>query len=317
MTTLKEKILALEKMNDTDPAYKPAFQALRTELRAHRAAKKAARGEAMGPSDAVGPSGASEARDVNYYDSIYRADYLNIRNDNERGPLGYYINNWTNKDSNWTSSGQSRDDELGDDNIIAVNGLRLRFYVYTDEPGKGIGFIIRNSSTSLSTIAHYTNGWSGSEYQEASRLNSNSYMEWYDDDSDGIVGPYFKFTVLKSVNGIVQIARVDMFSRPEVLAMQVLILWKTNNLYHEIEFRPRYYVSTAVGTGEGYAYLQATGIPDLTMAQIKSQGLWNTSTATRNVLFDVDTELTNADPTRDSLYIRYLHGSFGALPRNF
>jgi hypothetical protein len=141
-------------------------------------------------------------------------------------------------------------------------------------------------------------------------------MEFNDSDSDGIDGGYFKFTVLKSVNGIVQIARVDIFSRSEVLAMQVLIFWKNNNLYHEIEFRPRYYVSTAVGTGEGTAYLEATGIPDLTMAQIKSQGLWNTSTNTRDVLFNVETGLTNDDPTRDSLYIRILHGSFGALPRN-
>jgi hypothetical protein len=130
MTTLRDKIKALEKINEKDPAFKAAFQALRIESRALRAAKRAARGlEAT-----EGPSGA---RDFSYGDSINRADYVNIRNDNERGPFGYYINNWNNSDSKWTSSGQSRDDELGDGDYIAVNGLRFYFYIGTNDPNQG------------------------------------------------------------------------------------------------------------------------------------------------------------------------------------
>jgi len=345
MTSLQTKILALEKLDEKDPAFKESYKALKIDLRNAFISNRSAANSGTRYTNNENPYNVPV-----YFDkSINRSEYIN-RVENDKGALGYNINNWSNSSPLWTSTGVSSDEELGNSDYIAVNGLRLRFII---SEGEYMGFSVMNSSSSLSSSIHYVEGWSGSEYQEAQRIaNYDSFFQWVDYGAGTITSDaYFKFTVLKVENGIVKTARVDMFSRTDgdpVLAMQVLLLWTSTNLYQQIEFRPRYYLDTALGTVNSDQYgfnvyrwvwnledppqygdyisdfapqthgscrLEATGIPDLTMSQIRSQSLWNTSSNARGLWYSANTYLDSNAPTRDSLYIRYLHGSFATLPR--
>jgi len=292
----------LKQINSNDPNYKDLKETYLKKRNEYKIASK-------GLNDTTNEFVRTDALNLKFEDSLCQ---------------GFYLDNWKSDDKKWTQTPKSYDD-LGDDKTIVVNGLELGFAISENEY---MSVLIDESSNTMSY-----NG----DPSDSTNLNYNTLFEWvdYEDGPDTITPEaYFKFNVLKVKDrGQVELARIDYFSRLDdndepVLAMQLLILWKdTKNFYSEIEFRPKYYTNTALGdTGEGYdgemnlgshgqCQVVAYGIHDQTMKQLKEDGVWRSTGNARDVFNPCITSLSSDDLKNDSIYIRYLHASFGKIPR--